>query len=89
MRLESDVGKMVKLTEAEQICKWNSTMVRKLHKEEEQQVEENSKYGCETNEDELLSLDFPDETLAFDCETKIGNFNVRKQTNSLIRGGEF
>jgi hypothetical protein len=86
VRLDSDTGKKGRLTEAEQICKWNSTMVRKLHKEEEQ-VEYNND-GYETNEDELVPINFPDETLASDYGTKIGNFNVRKQTKSFRRGGE-
>jgi hypothetical protein len=84
VRLDSDIGKKAKFTEAEQICKWNSTMVRKLHKEEEQA--ENNNDGCDLNEDELVPIDFPDETLASDYSTKIGNFNVRKQTRSFKRG---
>lgn len=85
VRLDDDTGKNGRLLEAEQICKRNSTMVRKLHKEEQL---ENSDNTCDANEDELVSIDFPDETLASDCSTKTGNYNVRKQTESFRRGGE-
>ena len=84
VRLDSDIGKKGRLTEAEQICKWNSRMVRKLQEEEV----ENDNDGCETNEEDLVPTDLPDETLASDYGTKIGYFNVRKQTKSLRRGAE-
>ena len=66
VRLDSDIGKKGRLTEAEQICKWNSRMVRKLQEEEV----ENDNDGCETNEEDLVPTDLPDETLASDYGSK-------------------
>jgi hypothetical protein len=77
VRLDDDIGKKGKLSEAEQICKRNYTMVKKLHKEEVQLEKNNN--DCEANENELMPTDFPDETLASDYGTKTGNSNVRKQ----------
>jgi hypothetical protein len=76
VRLDSDIGKKGRLTEAEDICKWNTRMVRKLH--EEEQVENNNDC-CETSEDEFVPIDFPDETMASDYGTKIGSHTGKER----------
>ena len=66
MRLDCDMGRGT-LSEAEQICKRNPTIVRKL---QEEQLEKNTEDDYETDEDDIMPTDFPDETLASDCGTQ-------------------
>ena len=71
VRLDDDTGKKSILSEAEQICKRNSTIVRKLYQEEEQ-IEKDNDNDYEVSEDEIIPKDFPDEILASDYSTRRG-----------------
>jgi hypothetical protein len=86
LRLDDDTSRKGRLSEAEQICKRNSTMVKKLHQEEEQ-LEKNTHYSYEACEYEIIPTNLPDETLASDCRTKTRKFNLRKQAESSTRDG--
>ena len=63
VRLDDDTGKKGKLSEVEQICKRNSTMVKRLHQEQVQLEDNNNE--CEANEDALMPTDFPDDSTGF------------------------
>lgn len=82
IRLDDDTDKEDRLSDAEQIFRRNSTIVRKYYKEEESL--ENGDSNCEVSDDGLMSMDLSDEVLASDYAMKTGKFaNVRKQTESL------
>jgi hypothetical protein len=84
IRLDDDTGRKDRLTEAEQICKRNPTLVRKLHQEEE--LGKNGHKDFEANEYENMPTDFSDDAWASDYGTKTRNFDLRKQVQSFKKG---
>ena len=86
IRLDDDTGKKDKLSDAEQILKRNSTIVRQSYAEEGLGNLDNT---WQVNEEDPLEIGLQEEILASDYAAETRNPSmVRKQNKASKRGGD-